>query len=167
MIRRPPRSTRTDTLFPYTTLFRSAFLPDPSRGNIVIQRDNAFLPQVIRDQMVAAGETSFTFGRVNADFARQQNDYRRRSIQATMALDGKLGDSLRLNAFYSHAQFNETNDLRTLRRTANFALAQDSIRDPVTNAPLCRVALTVANSGCVPFRSEERRVGKECVSTCK
>src|SRR3546814_255968 len=31
MIRRPPRSTRTDTLFPYTTLFRSAIrgrLPD-------------------------------------------------------------------------------------------------------------------------------------------
>src|SRR3546814_8115322 len=26
MIRRPPRSTRTDTLFPYTTLFRSAWL---------------------------------------------------------------------------------------------------------------------------------------------
>src|SRR3546814_5693428 len=36
MIRRPPRSTRTDTLFPYTTLFRSSALsfvyllhPDP------------------------------------------------------------------------------------------------------------------------------------------
>src|SRR3546814_8652104 len=28
MIRRPPRSTRTDTLFPYTTLFRSAHLAD-------------------------------------------------------------------------------------------------------------------------------------------
>src|SRR3546814_3082464 len=27
MIRRPPRSTRTDTLFPYTTLFRSRGLP--------------------------------------------------------------------------------------------------------------------------------------------
>src|SRR3546814_2311263 len=26
MIRRPPRSTRTDTLFPYTTLFRSAMI---------------------------------------------------------------------------------------------------------------------------------------------
>src|SRR3546814_3094650 len=26
MIRRPPRSTRTDTLFPYTTLFRSGYL---------------------------------------------------------------------------------------------------------------------------------------------
>src|SRR3546814_3889874 len=29
MIRRPPRSTRTDTLIPYTTLFRS---PPPARG---------------------------------------------------------------------------------------------------------------------------------------
>src|SRR3546814_3670631 len=27
MIRRPPRSTRTDTLFPYTTLFRSTAFP--------------------------------------------------------------------------------------------------------------------------------------------
>src|SRR3546814_8905976 len=35
MIRRPPRSTRTDTLFPYTTLFRSGVLqraePGPAR----------------------------------------------------------------------------------------------------------------------------------------
>src|SRR3546814_10118979 len=32
MIRRPPRSTRTDTLFPYTTLFRSAGgFPEVSR----------------------------------------------------------------------------------------------------------------------------------------
>src|SRR3546814_6016625 len=31
MIRRPPRSTRTDTLFPYTTLFRSID-PDGSEG---------------------------------------------------------------------------------------------------------------------------------------
>src|SRR3546814_13456808 len=30
MIRRPPRSTRTDTLFPYTTLFRS-IVPDTAR----------------------------------------------------------------------------------------------------------------------------------------
>src|SRR3546814_3298069 len=29
MIRRPPRSTRTDTLFPYTTLFRSPTIPSP------------------------------------------------------------------------------------------------------------------------------------------
>src|SRR3546814_1385674 len=32
MIRRPPRSTRTDTLFPYTTLFRSAECRRPPHG---------------------------------------------------------------------------------------------------------------------------------------
>src|SRR3546814_18933453 len=31
MIRRPPRSTRTDTLFPYTTLFRSEFVTEAGR----------------------------------------------------------------------------------------------------------------------------------------
>src|SRR3546814_4448600 len=40
MIRRPPRSTRTDTLFPYTTLFRSA----DDRGGQV--RDGTFLEEV-------------------------------------------------------------------------------------------------------------------------
>src|SRR3546814_14653067 len=34
-IRRPPRSTRTDTLFPYTTLFRSANGPIPCGGQAV------------------------------------------------------------------------------------------------------------------------------------
>src|SRR3546814_4555476 len=32
MIRRPPRSTRTDTLFPYTTLFRSRPISAPTSG---------------------------------------------------------------------------------------------------------------------------------------
>src|SRR3546814_15668487 len=32
MIRRPPRSTRTDTLFPYTTLFRSSRTLRPTRS---------------------------------------------------------------------------------------------------------------------------------------
>src|SRR3546814_12678067 len=34
MIRRPPRSTRTDTLFPYTTLFRSI-----SGGVVLMEKD--------------------------------------------------------------------------------------------------------------------------------
>src|SRR3546814_1535295 len=36
MIRRPPRSTRTDTLFPYTTLFRSAL---NKHRSIIMQND--------------------------------------------------------------------------------------------------------------------------------
>src|SRR3546814_1012318 len=36
MIRRPPRSTRTDTLFPYTTLFRSANAAGDAVDEVVI-----------------------------------------------------------------------------------------------------------------------------------
>src|SRR3546814_639565 len=44
MIRRPPRSTRTDTLFPYTTLFRSAItrrVAEHRRGEKEVVRDTA------------------------------------------------------------------------------------------------------------------------------
>src|SRR3546814_3373346 len=40
MIRRPPRSTRTDTLFPYTTLFRSRRGPDQPRCGEARERLN-------------------------------------------------------------------------------------------------------------------------------
>src|SRR3546814_2342170 len=43
MIRRPPRSTRTDTLFPYTTLFRSydraARIEDEAPGSVQARQD--------------------------------------------------------------------------------------------------------------------------------
>src|SRR3546814_14954381 len=47
MIRRPPRSTRTDTLFPYTTLFRSAVLEAASRVHVG-QDDDLFGRQYLR-----------------------------------------------------------------------------------------------------------------------
>src|SRR3546814_11878599 len=48
MIRRPPRSTRTDTLFPYTTLFRSnAPSCSANRGNRNCRRSYAKLKIVI------------------------------------------------------------------------------------------------------------------------
>src|SRR3546814_167949 len=39
MIRRPPRSTRTDTLFPYTTLFRSSALREAETALGTYARD--------------------------------------------------------------------------------------------------------------------------------
>src|SRR3546814_12669433 len=38
MIRRPPRSTRTDTLFPYTTLFRSAEVAEQNLAVVEVQQ---------------------------------------------------------------------------------------------------------------------------------
>src|SRR3546814_7864158 len=41
MIRRPPRSTRTDTLFPYTTLFRSPQLAGVDRVECMLGVDES------------------------------------------------------------------------------------------------------------------------------
>src|SRR3546814_3271818 len=49
MIRRPPRSTRTDTLFPYTTLFRS-------EEEIVRQELDAEMPEAEGDRVVVERE---------------------------------------------------------------------------------------------------------------
>src|SRR3546814_6662394 len=50
MIRRPPRSTRTDTLFPYTTLFRSFELLDGRRLRIDVLPGD----RILRDQRLIA-----------------------------------------------------------------------------------------------------------------
>src|SRR3546814_6296600 len=46
MIRRPPRSTRTDTLFPYTTLFRSGRLDYNTEGLLLLTNDGEFKRQL-------------------------------------------------------------------------------------------------------------------------
>src|SRR3546814_21080467 len=58
MIRRPPRSTRTDTLFPYTTLFRSAAGARPGAGYAVRRRPDPWCGSSVHlpagDQAVVA-----------------------------------------------------------------------------------------------------------------
>src|SRR3546814_660730 len=56
MIRRPPRSTRTDTLFPYTTLFRSFLLADEiNRAPAKVQ---SALLEVMAEKQVSLGGQS-------------------------------------------------------------------------------------------------------------
>src|SRR3546814_4767139 len=62
MIRRPPRSTRTDTLFPYTTLFRSGrrqTLPPPPRRRRHRDQDPAAARGRRKQGSVAGGLTKY------------------------------------------------------------------------------------------------------------
>src|SRR3546814_14547052 len=99
MIRRPPRSTRTYTLFPDTTLFRS--------------------PQAF----------------VRRDFNNPVND------EDAAALDHGAAAQTDGDRFEAGA----VEEVACERRVLRLVQAQD-VHDP---------------------RSEERRVGKECVSTCR
>src|SRR3546814_5697431 len=73
MIRRPPRSTRTDTLFPYTTLFRS-----PEGVGMVGRNGDTSGPGCdrcrlgavccgVRRQRVAAGNAADKIGRAHVE----------------------------------------------------------------------------------------------------
>src|SRR3546814_3127924 len=51
MLRRPPRSTRTDTLFPYTTLFRSRFRGAGAACSAISQGDRHRVPRARRERL--------------------------------------------------------------------------------------------------------------------
>src|SRR3546814_20196963 len=71
MIRRPPRSTRTDTLFPYTTLFRSDRCVDAGGGMTGAERSQ-------RRHRSAAGRGGEGAARREAAARRQRVDRRDR-----------------------------------------------------------------------------------------
>src|SRR3546814_17613111 len=53
MTRRPPRSTRTDTLFPYTTLFRS---PYPLPSGVIPSKHALTLPYGFRNRLTESAK---------------------------------------------------------------------------------------------------------------
>src|SRR3546814_19385324 len=109
MIRRPPRSTRTDTLFPYTTLFRSQ--PDPIGVPMNQNARHSTMQQVLN-----------------------QLGNREKEISNMLPQD------LPIERF-------QANVLNALRNTPSI--------------------LDATAASIVKARSEERRVGNECVSTCR
>src|SRR3546814_9135076 len=104
MIRRPPRSTRTDTLFPYTTLFRSQTDRGESAGrlgtgspNTIIRMLEAWrsglaerLQNVLQLPELPA-EAGQRFGRDSGNFRKMSN----KSLRLQGTLDRK---STRLNS---------------------------------------------------------------------
>jgi iron complex outermembrane receptor protein len=126
------------------------FAPDTITG-LTIKGDNAFLPAALKTQLAAAGQTSFTFGRNNDDFEFRDYDYDRRDIQASLGAQGSFGATWKWDAYYTHGERTVQEVFNHQRITANFNLAVDSVISPTTGQPICRIALTVPTTNCVPI----------------
>src|SRR3546814_17353607 len=76
MIRRPPRSTRTDTLFPYTTLFRSriVFVATAARHRTESLESCAFLIDWLKTSAPFWKRERFADGRNHWVEARREDD---------------------------------------------------------------------------------------------
>src|SRR3546814_1817064 len=94
MIRRPPRSTRTDTLFPYTTLFRS-ISSAPSERDFIWHAAHAFDRAGLwtRRQRAAAGRAGGRTGRrrhgrtgAPADRAQGRSEEHTSELQSLMRI---------------------------------------------------------------------------------
>src|SRR3546814_1420165 len=79
MIRRPPRSTRTDTLFPYTTLFRSQGADVGAVDVGVGHDDDAVVAQLVRVVLVAA-DAGAQRGDQGADLVGRQHPVEARAL---------------------------------------------------------------------------------------
>src|SRR3546814_2197425 len=62
MIRRPPRSTRTDTLFPYTTLFRSSHGYTEQNSGLNYSGQSGGINEAFSDMAGEAAEYYFNGG---------------------------------------------------------------------------------------------------------
>src|SRR3546814_11535886 len=82
MIRRPPRSTRTDTLFPYTTRFRSAHMGEavPVRRILVVDQHRVVAGDVGELRMELAE------GQVEGDLALADHRLELRRLAARIEL---------------------------------------------------------------------------------
>src|SRR3546814_13909239 len=74
MIRRPPRSTRTDTLFPYTTLFRSGV------SNVQFLRESLNAQRKARGQEPLSGGDFLKLAREKAGLLKLDMDMLKRPV---------------------------------------------------------------------------------------
>src|SRR3546814_18251062 len=131
MIRRPPRSTRTDTLFPYTTLFRSERLAE-----VIDEGADCFFAAAIERPLADT---------VDLD---QASLFERGEVGG----DGGLGKPA---ALFELVGADAHIKRMSLGREVALRFAH-----PFQEIQPGRVGQGLE-------RSEERRVGRECVSTCR
>lgn len=121
-------------------------------GGLIIQRDNAFLPDSVRQRMTELGETSLNVGSWNAAIGGIVTETRHDLYRYAVGAEGKM-DALGTNWSWTVRAnrnvskfFNGT----AVPITANYNAAIDAVRN-TSGAIVCRSTLTNPGNGCVPL----------------
>src|SRR3546814_9886870 len=145
MIRRPPRSTRTDTLFPYTTLFRSVWIQDRQgrwlRGTAFYNINNMWYVAIGKYELHNMAAFRIHVSKP-ASLRRQPNLKARRARLEEEFRKAVAGMDFERAKLLQKFLFGEQDVFRIWARQKDAWYRQQA-----------------------QGRSEERRVGNECVST--
>src|SRR3546814_14766223 len=145
MIRRPPRSTRTDTLFPYTTLFRSRAAGVPTSTVSRIANGTVDPTVAMLSRLVEASDATL-------------------DLSVTFHANAPATDPANLTLAEAARHLAEQCEVESVQRT----IVHDFIRGSNETHFTRRRSLVAAKpepTGDPRYdRSEKRRVGKECVS---
>lgn len=124
---------------------------EPRDTATVIQRDNAYLPSAIAQDMAALNLSSITIGRTDEDIGRLGLSTNDQTYRIVAGLKGSLWGSWRWDTYYQYG-YNRyhlragPND----RIVANYAQAVDAVYDP-SGQIVCRSTLTHPGNGCIPI----------------
>lgn len=128
----------------------NAFVQPFDFGRLTIRADNPFLPATVRNQLLAAGQDRFAFGRINTDFGFFTATAKNETVRGVLGLEGDLGNGWGWDAHYEYGRTRYHGKILNNRIEQRFALAVDAVADPVTGNPICRSTLADPGNGCVP-----------------
>ncbi|WP_148276581.1 TonB-dependent receptor plug domain-containing protein [Sphingobium sp. SYK-6] len=122
--------------------------------NIVIQRDNPFLPEAVVDRMTALGLTSFTFGRIGQDLGPMVGRTTRETARIAAGLEGRIGQGWSWDVYYQYGQTDYAQTASNNRINDNFLRAVDAV-EASDGSIVCRSTLTDPTNplvqGCAPL----------------
>lgn len=138
----------------YASFEGLSYYINPTDTNRLIQADNPFLPQSVRDALAAAGETSFRLGSSNNDMPASGSNNMRATTRYVLGIEGDffaLGLGFDWDAYYQKG-ITRTDELETPTwNTPRLGLATDATIDPATGEIVCRSTLIDPANGCVPL----------------
>jgi len=139
----------------------SSYLQPVNNGNLVIQRDNAYLPDSVRQQMVALNLTTLRIGTSNAGLPVGGANNTREVYRYVVGGKGDFelfGNDWNWDAYWQRGFSRSKELLYGTWLTSRIDQATDAVRAPAGNAAgiaagtiVCRSTLTAPMNGCVPI----------------